>query len=159
MESIDDKVSNLEKRVAKIYNVGWVIGIVATIFGISGAWGIKVINDGSEKIRKLDSNIAKLSYEFDKSDSVFGRLRKENEDTFTNFIRNKEVLFTSDIIKDVKDALLILPAGSIISFGGKIDQIPKGWLLCDGRSVIRNDYRVLFQNIGTNWGSKNGERI
>jgi microcystin-dependent protein len=32
-----------------------------------------------------------------------------------------------------------------------------GWLLCDGRSVIREEYPVLFQAIGTSFGSDDSE--
>lgn len=42
------------------------------------------------------------------------------------------------------------PIGSIIPYGGS--QLPAGWLICDGRSLSKNDYFDLFKVIGYNFG-------
>lgn len=42
------------------------------------------------------------------------------------------------------------PIGSIIPYGGS--QVPSGWLLCDGRSLSKNDYFDLWKVIGYNFG-------
>lgn len=42
------------------------------------------------------------------------------------------------------------PIGSIIPYGGS--QVPSGWLLCDGRSLSKNDYFDLWKVIGYNYG-------
>jgi Phage Tail Collar Domain len=46
----------------------------------------------------------------------------------------------------------VLPAGSIIPFGGTV--APAGWVLCDGRTLDGNDAQFLrlFQAIGLNFG-------
>jgi microcystin-dependent protein len=47
-----------------------------------------------------------------------------------------------------------VPVGTIISFGGTLDKMPDGWLLCDGRQLDGTDpkYKQLFNVIGTSWG-------
>jgi hypothetical protein len=47
-----------------------------------------------------------------------------------------------------------LPSGMIVPFAG--DNIPTGWLLCDGQQVSRSSYRDLFNAIGTAWGNGDG---
>jgi microcystin-dependent protein len=43
------------------------------------------------------------------------------------------------------------PVGSITMYGGTT--APAGWLICDGTSLLRTDYPVLFSTIGTAFGS------
>ena len=42
------------------------------------------------------------------------------------------------------------PIGSIVPYGGS--QPPAGWLICDGRSLSKNNYFGLFKAIGYNFG-------
>ncbi len=46
--------------------------------------------------------------------------------------------------------------GSIEIFAGTNDNIPGGWLLCDGRELDREDYKGLFDVIGTTFGIGDG---
>ena len=49
------------------------------------------------------------------------------------------------------------PPGLIVSYAGSVSSVdaPSGWLLCDGRSVMRSTYSKLFGKIGTTYGSVN----
>ncbi|MBB5074435.1 hypothetical protein HNQ69_001577 [Bartonella callosciuri] len=47
-----------------------------------------------------------------------------------------------------------LPSGFIGSFA--MENLPDGWLLCDGSAYSRKDYRNLFATIGTLWGDGDG---
>lgn len=49
------------------------------------------------------------------------------------------------------------PPGLIVSYAGSVSAVdaPSGWLLCDGRSVMRSSYSKLFEKIGTTYGSIN----
>ncbi|UNE54980.1 phage tail protein [Bartonella machadoae] len=49
-----------------------------------------------------------------------------------------------------------LPCGLIGPFA--MENLPSGWLLCDGRAYSREDYRDLFLTIGTSWGAGDGVR-
>lgn len=48
----------------------------------------------------------------------------------------------------------ILPAGVIFAFSG--EEIPQGYLLCDGTAVSREQYSKLFSAIGTIYGEGDG---
>jgi hypothetical protein len=45
------------------------------------------------------------------------------------------------------------PVGTIAAFGGSADNIPRHWLLCDGRSLRTQDFPLLSAAIGSSWGS------
>lgn len=48
------------------------------------------------------------------------------------------------------------PTGSIMVFAGPKDKVPNGWLLCDGKTLNRGEYRALYEVIGTAWGAGDG---
>ncbi|MEN0045503.1 MAG: phage tail protein [Bacteroidota bacterium] len=48
----------------------------------------------------------------------------------------------------------VTPVGSVMPFAGS--SVPKGWLLCDGRTIRRDLYADLFAVIGINWGRGDG---
>ena len=45
------------------------------------------------------------------------------------------------------------PIGSIVAFAGTKETIPKGWLLCDGKSLAQKNYPDLYKVIQTAWGN------
>lgn len=49
----------------------------------------------------------------------------------------------------------ILPAGMVVPFAGNTEPA-SGWLLCDGRAVLRATYDALFAAVGTAYGAGNG---
>jgi len=46
-----------------------------------------------------------------------------------------------------------IPAGTIQPFGGSIDKVPQGWLLCNGAEYFKTEKQDLFNSIGYNWGA------
>ncbi len=42
--------------------------------------------------------------------------------------------------------------GTIVSYGGESEP-GDGWLLCDGRALVREDYKALYGVIGVNFGA------
>jgi microcystin-dependent protein len=50
----------------------------------------------------------------------------------------------------------LLPTGTIQMYGGQYNNIPNGWLLCDGTAVSRSTYEKLFDIVGTQFGVGNG---
>lgn len=50
----------------------------------------------------------------------------------------------------------LFPAGMIMPFAGPAENIPDGWLLCDGSAVSRSDYANLYDAIGVCWGTGDG---
>jgi microcystin-dependent protein len=51
-------------------------------------------------------------------------------------------------------ASALLPAGTIAGFGGAT--APSGWLVCDGSAISRSVYSLLFDAIGTLYGTGDG---
>jgi hypothetical protein len=45
--------------------------------------------------------------------------------------------------------------GMIESFGGDLNKVPEGYLLCDGNTVLKTDYPVLYSKIVDNWSKFN----
>ncbi len=58
---------------------------------------------------------------------------------------------TNSLVQQVVEALC--PPGTIVAYGGHANNLPPGWLLCDGRSLSRTTYPRLFGAIATNWGA------
>ena len=50
----------------------------------------------------------------------------------------------------------LFPAGIIIPFAGPAENIPEGWLLCDGSAISRSEYANLYKAIGVCWGTGDG---
>ena len=52
------------------------------------------------------------------------------------------------------NSFIPLPSGCILPFAGR--NVPTGFLLCDGREILRTEYTNLFDAIGEEWGDGNG---
>lgn len=51
---------SLEERVARIEKIFWVVGVVAIIFGLSGAWGISLLRAAQAEISTLQNDLASV---------------------------------------------------------------------------------------------------
>lgn len=71
----------------------------------------------------------------------------------------REVSFAqlpSSPYSEVAHNAIAIPAGSIIPFAGPVENIPAGWMLCDGSAVSRSTYANLYNAIGVAWGTGDG---
>ena len=61
----------------------------------------------------------------------------------------------------IEDATLAvanaIPVGSILPFAGSMN--PSGWVICDGRSLQRTQYPLLYQMIGVTYGAPNSSQF
>jgi microcystin-dependent protein len=55
-----------------------------------------------------------------------------------------------------KSAANGVPVGTIIAFGGTLDKIPNGWMVCDGAQISQTTYQQLYNAIGAAWGGTGG---
>lgn len=68
---------------------------------------------------------------------------------FNNFNNSKSIC-TALISKHNR----LCPVGCVESFAGSV--APSGWLLCDGSTISRTTYQILFATIGTTFGAGDG---
>lgn len=47
----------------------------------------------------------------------------------------------------------MIATGMITTWGGTDENIPAGWLLCDGSTLSQSQYAALYSVIGTNFGA------
>lgn len=51
------------------------------------------------------------------------------------------------------------PIGSIVAWSGAKSKIPKGWRECNGDEIDKNQFKVLFDRIGTFWGGTATDKV
>jgi microcystin-dependent protein len=68
-------------------------------------------------------------------------------------VKVQELEVTAGRIKDKTG--FVMPVGTILPYGGQ--EVPEGWLECNGDMVSRKDYPDLFEAIGTLWGTGDQE--
>ena len=71
----------------------------------------------------------------------------------------REVIYSqlpSSPYSEVAHNATLFPAGMIIPFAGPAENIPTGWLLCDGSALSRSEYANLYKAIGVCWGTGDG---
>lgn len=57
---------------------------------------------------------------------------------------------------EVSHNATLFPAGVIVPFAGEVENIPYGWMLCDGSEVSRTEHANLYNAIGVCWGVGDG---
>lgn len=57
---------------------------------------------------------------------------------------------------EVAHNAILFPAGIIVPFAGEVENIPFGWMLCDGSEISRAEYANLYNAIGVCWGMGDG---
>ena len=130
--------------------------------------GLVVENDASENVASLTDN---------STVHLYAQLARDgnSEAESWNFVTNTTGTLPTDAIKlakittssgavtavsqvnqtDVKRYAL-LPTGSVQMYAGEYDNIPTGWLLCDGTAISRTTYKDLFDVVGTQFGVGDG---
>ena len=71
----------------------------------------------------------------------------------------REVIYSqlpSSPYSEVAHNATLFPAGMIIPFAGPAENIPEGWLLCDGSAISRSEYANLYKAISVCWGTGDG---
>src|SRR5258708_14791655 len=90
---MDTKFMELEKKVQHLNNITWVIGTVAVIFGLGGAWGWAIIKEAKSQIVALTSDLHVLQTKLDSSTKYFADLRIINEQKFDDHVKQSEDTF------------------------------------------------------------------
>jgi microcystin-dependent protein len=93
-------------------------------------------------------------------DTIFGSLNSAltNNAVHIQLVVNGIVLEPRERLVSVPYALTavgVVPPGTVLPYAGITNSVPNGWHLCDGRSLIRDQYPALFASIQTTYGSTN----
>jgi len=70
-----------------------------------------------------------------------------------NALTEDQIISIAETAVAASIAAASVPVGTIVAFAGPAENVPQGWLLCDGREIIQDEYPVLFTVIGTAWGT------
>ncbi|WP_455481295.1 Bgr_08870 family protein [Bartonella sp. B12(2025)] len=95
-------------------------------------------------------------------ETSYGRLASANEWKEANNFKGKvtingKAIYTkneaSAALQEIYQAMKeMFPPGFIAAFA--MQEVPSGWLLCDGATYEREDYPQLFKAIGDKWGKR-----
>ena len=114
---------------------------------ISGSFGITV-GKGTRESNSVAANYKDINFS-----AVYYWMKIEIKEG-NNY---REVSFaqlpSSPYAEVAHNATLTFPAGIIIPFAGPAENIPEGWLLCDGSAISRSEYANLYKAIGVCWGT------
>lgn len=116
---------------------------------ISGCFGITVgkgERDGSSVVEQYtDVNFSAIYYWL-KIEILEGNSYREVSYSQLPSSPYSEVAFNA----------ITIPAGVIVPFGGQVEDIPFGWMLCDGSEVSRSEFANLYNAVGVCWGIGDG---
>ena len=116
---------------------------------ISGSFGITV-GKGERDNSSLVAEYADVNFQ-----GVYYWMKIEIREGSTY----REVSYSqlpSSPYSEVSHNATLFPAGVIVPFGGEVENIPSGWMPCDGSEVSRTEYTNLYNAIGVCWGTGNG---
>jgi len=116
---------------------------------ISGSFGINVGN-GDRDPSSIVNNYTDVNFA-----AIYYWLKIEILEDGTY----REVSFSrlpSSPYAEVAYNATLYPAGMISPFAGPVENIPYGWMLCDGSEISRSEYANLYNAIGVCWGTGNG---
>ena len=116
---------------------------------ISGSFGINV-GSGERDASSIANNYSDVNFA-----AIYYWLKIEIQEDNTY----REVSFSrlpSSPYAEVAYNAILYPAGMISPFAGPVENIPTGWMLCDGSAVSRSEYANLYDAIGVCWGVGDG---
>lgn len=116
---------------------------------ISGSFGINV-GSGERDASSIVSNYTDVNFA-----AIYYWLKIEIQEGNSY----REVSFSrlpSSPYAEVAYNATLYPAGMISPFAGPVENIPYGWMLCDGSEISRTEYANLYNAIGVCWGTGDG---
>ena len=82
--------------------------------------------------------------------SYVARLKRTGSQNKTNYYNNKLVEHFKPVRGEIAELEEDTPSGSIIAYTGSVD--PRGWMICDGRTISIQDHESLYAVISTQFG-------
>lgn len=120
----------------------------AVLTDLSGSFGITVgtgVRQSNSTVNQFSDINFSLAYYWIKVEILEGSTYREVSYSQLPSSPYSEVAYNATLF----------PAGMIMAFAGPAENIPAGWLLCDGSEVSRSTYSNLYNAIGVSWGTGN----
>lgn len=117
---------------------------------ISGSFGITV-GKGSRDANSVANNYSDINFA-----AVYYWMKIEILEGSNYREVSYAQLPSSPYSEVAHNATLTFPAGMIVPFAGPAENIPEGWLLCDGAAISRSEYANLYKAISVCWGTGDG---
>lgn len=106
----------------------------------------------AKQARKLYENATQKEQE--ELNELYGQLLIASDGTINNISLEKlQTIIQNEVNKAVTNSTGN-PTGTIIAYS--VDNVPTGYLKCEGQEVSRTDYKNLFDIIGTTYGEGDG---
>lgn len=115
----------------------------------SGSFGITV-GKGTRDANSLVANYADVNFT-----AVYYWMKIEIKEG-SNYREVSYAQLPSSPYSEAAYNAILFPAGMIVPFAGPAENIPDGWMLCDGSEISRSEYANLYKAIGVSWGTGNG---
>lgn len=161
--------SFIEDHISSGYTVTAGSGLSVDVStGIIRLKGLVCENDASENVASLTDNTVNYIYvtltrDGNNEAESFSFTKNTTGTTPTDSLKIAKVTTSGGAVTAVSQTNLtdtlqyaLLPTGTIQMYGGQYNNIPNGWLLCDGSAVSRTSYERLFDIIGTQFGIGDG---
>lgn len=104
VEEISTTLKELQRRVDFIDKVFWVVGAVAVVFGISGAYGLNILTSVRAELKNIDTTAA----------TAMDKARQAAVEKFREDVSGETALITK-----------VVPAGVVAAFD--LERCPDGW--------------------------------
>lgn len=130
-----------------------VILIILASVGIYLSLGNNGIFTRAKQAKTLYENSKQKEEE--ELNELYGQLLMASDGTINNISLEKlQTIIQNEVNKAVTSSTGN-PTGTIIAYS--VDNVPTGYLKCEGQEVSRVDYKNLFDIIGTTYGEGDGE--
>lgn len=83
----------IEERVDRIEKIFWVVGVIAVIFGVSGAWGYNVLQSSRTQLSDLDKKVEDVQNRLDEASNLAKNVESEinnRKDEAIRSLKNEE---------------------------------------------------------------------
>ncbi|WP_455474734.1 Bgr_08870 family protein [Bartonella sp. B30(2025)] len=164
LTKIDQAIADIETQVKEkapsqhVHTISDITGLETTLkgkmpadksFALSELADVEGAQDAANNyvLYKSSNN----NFTFGSAKSLLGPHQHKTEDIVgleENYCTKEESSATLQEIYQTMKA--IFPAGFIATFA--MQEVPSGWLLCDGATYEREEYPRLFEAIGDKWG-------
>ena len=136
------------------YNISFSIYTTAT--GGTAVWGPQIFDGNAgtghgAKVPVVQGHFNVILGQVDTSDRSISEAFVSEETYLEITVNGGSPITPRQRILSTPYALNGVPAGMIGPYAGQ--NVPKGWLLCNGAAVNSQDYPALYAAIGTSWGN------